>query len=116
MKYAHALASILLLTVVSFAQQPSPNNPQDRAANPTDHTYTRPVETGHNWGGWGGRLGFAGSLRIGWPAQTPAGDDDNHWHGHGHWLYPRRPHLRATTTARWVGPDRLARKGTTRLS
>ena len=54
MKHAHALASILLLTAVSFAQQPTPpNNPQDRAANPTDHTYTRPVETGHNWGGWG---------------------------------------------------------------
>jgi len=65
MKRAHALASILLLTAVSFAQQPSPNNPQDNAANPTDHTYTRPVERGHNWGGWGllGLFGLAGLLR-----------------------------------------------------
>lgn len=64
MKSAHALASILLLTSLSFAQQPSPNNPQDRTANPTDHTYTRPVENSHNWGGWGllGLLGLAGLL------------------------------------------------------
>jgi MYXO-CTERM domain-containing protein len=63
MKCAHVLASILLLTSVSFAQQPPPNNPEDRAANP-DHTYTRPVETGHNWGGWGllGLFGLAGLL------------------------------------------------------
>ena len=67
-----ALASILLLTAVSFAQQPTPNNPQDRTANPTDQNYTRPsdqnytppVETGRNWGGWGllGLLGLAGLL------------------------------------------------------
>ena len=65
MKRAHVLASILLLTLVSFAQQPSnTNNTQDRTANPTDQTYTRPVETGHNWGGWGllGLLGLAGLL------------------------------------------------------
>jgi len=64
MKCAHVLASILLLTLVSFAQQsPSPNNPQDRTANPTD-TYTRPVETGHNFGAWGllGLFGLAGLL------------------------------------------------------
>jgi MYXO-CTERM domain-containing protein len=65
MKRAHLLASILLLTAVSFAQQPSsPSDPQDRAANPTDQNYSRPVETGHNWGGWGllGLLGLAGLL------------------------------------------------------
>jgi len=62
MKLAHALASLLLLTSLSFAQQPTPNNPQDRTANPTDHAYTRPVETGHNWGAWGllGLFGLAG--------------------------------------------------------
>lgn len=64
MKRAHLLLSVLLFTVVSFAQQPAnnPQNPQDRTANPTDHAYTRPVETGHNWGGWGllGLLGLAG--------------------------------------------------------
>ena len=61
MKRVHLLASILLLTSVSFAQQ---NNPQDRTANPTDQTYTRPVENGRNWGGWGllGLLGLAGLL------------------------------------------------------
>lgn len=64
MKRAHALASVLLLASVCFAQQPNPNNPQDRTANPTDHAYTRPVETGHNWGGWGllGLFGLAGLL------------------------------------------------------
>jgi MYXO-CTERM domain-containing protein len=64
MKLAHVLASILLLTLVSFAQQSNPSNPQDRTANPTDQTYTRPVETGHNWGGWGllGLFGLAGLL------------------------------------------------------
>jgi MYXO-CTERM domain-containing protein len=63
MKRAHLLFSVLLLTVASFAQQPS-NNPQDRSANPADHTYTRPVENGRNWGGWGwlGLLGLAGLL------------------------------------------------------
>ncbi len=63
MKSAHLLLSILLLTGVSLAQQPS-NNPQDRTANPYDQTYNRPVETGHNWGGWGllGLLGLAGLL------------------------------------------------------
>lgn len=54
---------MLLFTLVSFAQQ-TPNNPQDRTVNPTDHTYTRPVETGHNWGAWGllGLFGLAGLL------------------------------------------------------
>jgi MYXO-CTERM domain-containing protein len=65
MKRAHLLLSVLLFTVVSFAQQPAnnpQNNPQDRTANPTDHAYTRPAEGGHNWGGWGllGLLGLAG--------------------------------------------------------
>jgi len=76
MKLAHALASMLLLTAVSFAQQPTPNNnPQDRTANPTDHTYTRPVETGHNWGGWGllGLFGLAGLLRRRQETTTIAG-------------------------------------------
>jgi MYXO-CTERM domain-containing protein len=61
MKLTHVLASILLLTSVSLAQQPTP--PNDRTANP-DHTYTLPVETGHNWGGWGllGLFGLAGLL------------------------------------------------------
>jgi MYXO-CTERM domain-containing protein len=61
MKRAHLLFSILLLAAVSFAQQPSNNPPEGGTANP-DHTYTRPVETGHNWGGWGwlGLLGLAG--------------------------------------------------------
>jgi len=61
MKRAYGLASILLLTVVSLAQQPS--NPPDRTANP-DQTYNRPVERGNNWGGWGllGLLGLAGLL------------------------------------------------------
>lgn len=65
MKLAHALASMLLLTAVSFAQQPTPNNnPQDRTANPTDQTYTRPVQTEHGRGNWGllGLLGLAGLL------------------------------------------------------
>lgn len=63
MKRAYLLLSILLLALVSFAQQPS-NNPPDRAMSPTDHTYTRPVETGHGWGGWGllGLIGLAGLL------------------------------------------------------
>jgi MYXO-CTERM domain-containing protein len=63
MKRAHLLLSIMLLTGVSLAQQPS-NNPQDRTANPNDQTYNRPVETGHSWGGWGllGLLGLAGLL------------------------------------------------------
>jgi hypothetical protein len=62
MKRAHLLLSILLLAGVSLAQQP--NNPQDRTANPNDHTYNRPVETGHGWGGWGllGLLGLAGLM------------------------------------------------------
>jgi len=64
MKPANVFASILLLTAVSFAQQPASNDPQDRTANPTDQNYTRPVDTGHNWGGWGllGLLGLAGLL------------------------------------------------------
>jgi MYXO-CTERM domain-containing protein len=64
MKFTHVFASILLLAVVSFAQQPSsPSNPEDRTVNP-QQTYTRTVETGHNWGGWGllGLLGLAGLL------------------------------------------------------
>jgi MYXO-CTERM domain-containing protein len=62
MKRAHLLFSILLLTVVSFAQQP--NNPQDRTANPTDQNYTGHMDTGRGWGGWGllGLFGLAGLL------------------------------------------------------
>lgn len=60
MKRAYVLASMLLLSVVSFAQQ----NPPDRPANPNDQTYTRPVERGTDWGPWGllGLLGLAGLL------------------------------------------------------
>lgn len=63
MKRAHILLSILLLSVVSLAQQPS-SNPQDKTTNPTDQNYNRPVETGNGWGGWGllGLLGLAGLL------------------------------------------------------
>jgi len=64
MKRAHVLATILLLSVLGFAQQ-NPNNPQDRTVNPNDQTYnTRPVETSHSWGGWGllGLFGLAGLL------------------------------------------------------
>lgn len=44
MKRAPVFASILLLTVVSLAQQlSSASNPQDRTANPNDQTYTRPT-------------------------------------------------------------------------
>jgi len=62
MKRAHVFASILLLTVVSVAQQPA--NTPDNTANPTDQRYTRPVERGNDWGGWGllGLLGLAGLL------------------------------------------------------
>lgn len=64
MKRAYLLFSILLLSAASFAQQQPANNPPDRAANPTDHNYTQPVETGRNWGGWGllGLVGLAGLL------------------------------------------------------
>ena len=69
MKRTHVFASILLFTVVGFAQQqPGLNNPQGRAeqtyTRPTDQTYSPPVETGHNWGGWGllGLLGLGGLL------------------------------------------------------
>jgi hypothetical protein len=78
MKRLHVLASILLLTSVSLAQQPPPNNPQDRTPNP-DHTYTRPLGTGHNWGGWGllGLFGLAGLLgrRRGTTTITGTGTD-----------------------------------------
>jgi MYXO-CTERM domain-containing protein len=62
MKRTPVLASILLLTVVGVAQQPS--NPPDNTTNPNDQRYTRPVETGSGWGGWGllGLLGLAGLL------------------------------------------------------
>ena len=77
MKRAHVLASILLLSLVSFAQQPaSTNNPQDRTADRTDQTYTRPVETArHNWGGWGllGLFGLAGLLGRGRRETTTTG-------------------------------------------
>jgi MYXO-CTERM domain-containing protein len=44
MKRAPVFASILLLTVVSLAQQlSSASNPQDRTVNPNDQTYTRPA-------------------------------------------------------------------------
>jgi MYXO-CTERM domain-containing protein len=61
MKRTHILLSILLLSVVGFAQ-PS-NSPQDRTT-PQDQTYNRPVERGHDWGGWGllGLFGLAGLL------------------------------------------------------
>jgi len=63
MKCANVFASILLLAAVSLAQEPA-NNPQDRPGNPTDQTYTQPLEGAHNWGGWGllGLLGLAGLL------------------------------------------------------
>jgi hypothetical protein len=63
MKCTHLLASILLLTAVSLAQQPANSN-QDRTANPNDQTYSRPADTGHSWGGWGllGLFGLAGLL------------------------------------------------------
>ena len=83
MKCKHVFASILLLTAVSFAQQPAnPNNPEDR--NPTDHTYTRVVETGHNWGGWGllgllGLLGLAGRKRESTTTGTGFTRDDRTW-------------------------------------
>jgi MYXO-CTERM domain-containing protein len=62
MKRAHVFATILLLTVVSVAQQPA--NPPDNTANPTDQRFTRPVETRNDWGPWGllGLLGLAGLL------------------------------------------------------
>lgn len=73
MKRTHLLASILLLSVVSLAQQPSsPNNAPDQTATPNDQSYSRPIdqtynqarETAHNWGGWGllGLLGLGGLL------------------------------------------------------
>ena len=44
MKRAPVFASILLLTVVSLAQQlSSASNPQDKTTNPNDQTYTRPT-------------------------------------------------------------------------
>ena len=62
MKRAYTLLSVPLLTVASFAQQPS-GNPPDRT-NPAGQPYNRPVETGRSWGGWGllGLLGLAGLL------------------------------------------------------
>jgi hypothetical protein len=45
-----------------------------------------------------GRLGFAGSARIGWPAGTEARHDN-----HSHWLHVGRPELRATTPALGIG-------------
>lgn len=63
MKRAHVLASILLLTGVSLAQQPS-NNPQDTTANPTGQPFVRTVVIRRNGGNWGllGLLGLAGLL------------------------------------------------------
>jgi hypothetical protein len=63
MKRAHLLASILLLTGVSLAQQPY-NNPPDRAVSPNDQPITRTVVIRRNGGRWGllGLLGLAGLL------------------------------------------------------
>jgi hypothetical protein len=63
MKRAHVFASILLLTGVSLAQQPS-NNPPDTTANPTVQPFTRTVVIRSNRGGWGllGLFGLAGLL------------------------------------------------------
>lgn len=63
MKPAHVFASILLLTGVSLAQQPS-DNLQDRTVNPTGPPFTRTVVIRQNRGGWGllGLLGLAGLL------------------------------------------------------
>jgi hypothetical protein len=64
MRPVHVLASILLLTGVSLAQQPS-NNPQDTTANPTGPPFTRTVVVRTNRGGaWGllGLFGLAGLL------------------------------------------------------
>jgi len=63
MKRAHVLASILLLTGFSLAQQPS-NSPQDTMANPTVQPFTRTVVIRSNRGGWGllGLFGLAGLL------------------------------------------------------
>lgn len=65
MKRAHLLASILLLTGASFAQQPS-DTPQD-TTTPTTRVLqpiTRTVVIRRNGGGWGllGLLGLAGLL------------------------------------------------------
>lgn len=63
MKPLHVLACVLLLSVVGLAQQAgTTNNPQYGANDQT--TYTRPVDTGHHWGGWGllGLFGLAGLL------------------------------------------------------
>ena len=65
MKRVYVLAFLLLLATAGVAQQsPDSNNPQDRTANPTDQTYTRPVQTEHGRGNWGllGLLGLAGLL------------------------------------------------------
>jgi len=63
MKPAHVFASILLLTGVSLAQQPS-SNPQDTTANPTGQPFTRTVVIRRNGGAWGllGLFGLAGLL------------------------------------------------------
>lgn len=63
MKPAHALASILLLTGVSLAQQPL-NNPPDTTVNPSGPPFTRTIVIRQNRGGWGllGLLGLAGLL------------------------------------------------------
>lgn len=63
MKRAHVLASILLLTGASLAQQPS-SNPQDTTANPTGQPIVRTVVIRSNRGNWGllGLLGLAGLL------------------------------------------------------
>jgi len=63
MKRAHLLASILLLTGVSLAQQPA-GNPQDTTANPTGQPIIRTVVIRSNQGRWGllGLLGLVGLL------------------------------------------------------
>ena len=63
MKHLHLLASILLLTGVSFAQQPS-DNPQETTSNPTGQPIIRTVVIRSDRGRWGllGLLGLAGLL------------------------------------------------------
>ncbi|HKF03585.1 MAG TPA: WGxxGxxG family protein [Candidatus Sulfotelmatobacter sp.] len=63
MKHLHLLASILLLTGVSFAQQAS-DNPQETTANPTGQPIIRTVVIRSDRGRWGllGLLGLAGLL------------------------------------------------------
>jgi len=59
MYWARLLGGVLLLTALSFGQQPgTTRNPNP---NPYD-TYNRPVEVTHSYGNWGllGLLGLTG--------------------------------------------------------